>query len=286
MVARQPLERGAAGAARWRRSRGTHKRTRAPFLGPRAGRRTSSTASSASASRGRRARARDRSARPARSARKARARERAAGHRGATPVPRIGTGDGGRGQVQRARRIGQATPGRRWRPGSRRWSRLSSRILLIYLFLNLGFHIFSWSHRSLVPTIARHGPQPLHRRRPGHHRPRSAEPAARQAISASAHCRPTCARTWPRRRAALNETDIAILCLPDAAARDAVAMIEKPLSVARHRCELGAPHQTRLGLRACRSWTRGRASASPSATRVTNCAEVPRRAGDRAAGDR
>ena len=30
------------------------------------------------------------------------------------------------------------------------------------------------------------------------------------------------------RRAALNESDIAILCLPDAAARDAVAMIENP----------------------------------------------------------
>jgi N-acetyl-gamma-glutamyl-phosphate reductase len=35
-------------------------------------------------------------------------------------------------------------------------------------------------------------------------------------------------RNAAARRAALNESDIAILCLPDAAARDAVAMIENP----------------------------------------------------------
>ena len=59
-------------------------------------------------------------------------------------------------------------------------------------------------------------------------------------------------RKDPRARArALNEADIVILCLPDEAAREAVALIENP-NVRVIDASTGAPHSTGLGLWICR----------------------------------
>lgn len=70
------------------------------------------------------------------------------------------------------------------------------------------------------------------------------------------------------RRAALNESDIAILCLPDAAARDAVAMIDNP---AVRVIDASSAHRTSPG------WVYGlpeldahQAERIASASRVTN----------------
>jgi N-acetyl-gamma-glutamyl-phosphate reductase len=94
-------------------------------------------------------------------------------------------------------------------------------------FLNPAFQIFSWSHSGAVRTIASMDLQIFidgdqgttgldlrNRLRGGEFRIRTLPAELRKDPTA--------------RRAALNDCDIAILCLPDAAARDAVAMIENP----------------------------------------------------------
>jgi N-acetyl-gamma-glutamyl-phosphate reductase len=50
-----------------------------------------------------------------------------------------------------------------------------------------------------------------------------------------------------RRREAINSADIALLCLPDDAAREAVAAIQQPTGAGDRR-QLGAPHHARLGV--------------------------------------
>ena len=70
------------------------------------------------------------------------------------------------------------------------------------------------------------------------------------------------------RRAALNESDIAILCLPDAAARDAVAMIENP-SV--RVIDASSAHRTSPGwVYGLPELDAGQAERIASAPRVTN----------------
>lgn len=70
------------------------------------------------------------------------------------------------------------------------------------------------------------------------------------------------------RRAALNESDIAILCLPDAAARDAVAMIENP---AVRVIDASSAHRTRPGwVYGLPELDAGQSERIASALRVTN----------------
>ena len=52
------------------------------------------------------------------------------------------------------------------------------------------------------------------------------------------------------RRALLNAADVVILCLPDAAARDAVALIENPAHAGARRLD-SSPRDSRVGLRVC-----------------------------------
>jgi N-acetyl-gamma-glutamyl-phosphate reductase len=70
------------------------------------------------------------------------------------------------------------------------------------------------------------------------------------------------------RRAALNEADIAILCLPDAAARDAVAMIENP---AVRVIDASSAHRTSPGwVYGLPELAAGQGERIASASRVTN----------------
>lgn len=70
------------------------------------------------------------------------------------------------------------------------------------------------------------------------------------------------------RRAALNESDIAILCLPDAAARDAVAMIENP---AVRVIDASSAHRTSPGwVYGLPELDAGQGERIASAARVTN----------------
>ena len=51
----------------------------------------------------------------------------------------------------------------------------------------------------------------------------------------------------------LNAADVAFLCLPDAAAKEAVALITNPNNL-RHRRQHRAPHRSPAGPSACPSW--------------------------------
>ena len=79
-------------------------------------------------------------------------------------------GDGGRRQVERAGGVGQGAEVGDGDQGAQVVEAEFTHAVNL-TFLNSALHIFTWKHRCRFPTIALHGPQHLHRRRPRHHRP-------------------------------------------------------------------------------------------------------------------
>jgi N-acetyl-gamma-glutamyl-phosphate reductase len=94
--------------------------------------------------------------------------------------------------------------------------------------LNPAFHKFSWSDSRALPTIAAMRHQDIFI--DGDQGTTGLDLQNRlQGTDFRIRTLPAPLRKDPAaRRAALNDSDIAILCLPDAAARDAVAMIDNP----------------------------------------------------------
>ena len=87
------------------------------------------------------------------------------------------------------------------------------------------------SLRITVAAILRpHEKAPRVRRRPGrHHRPAHPRvPGRAQRHRGAAASTPTSARTRAERARLLNAADVAFLCLPDAAAREAAALVDNP----------------------------------------------------------
>ena len=83
--------------------------------------------------------------------------------------------------------------------------------------------------------------------------------------------RGACARMRRRGWTRCARADVAVLCLPDDAAREAVAMAEPGRRGAQdsgrqHR----APHGAGLGVWLCRNWRRRQAGRSPRRSRVAN----------------
>ena len=67
----------------------------------------------------------------------------------------------------------------------------------------------------------------------------------------------------------LNAADVAFLCLPDAAAREAAALVDEPEHLPDRR-QHGAPHAPATGSSACPSWRRTSATRLRASKRIAN----------------